>query len=901
MAMKRRYAEILFWVAVTAGTLWAYSRVHTYATGQDPRTYLVLAKGLAFGGASGNAGLVVPGWPMVLAAVMRLAGIHAAFWTNVPLFVLLIGAVGTLAGRLSGSAAKGMAIAAGTALLALGGYEHNPHFLLWAFRQTPMYLTAVLALLCTERAVARRAAGRLGSAAAWLSGAAAWTVAGVLVRETGVLVLPAIGLFILGDALGWVGPAEGRGRGRWFLVALAGGGCLAAVLAALALGLHSASTQSRYLLALLPHLFERPWVMREMLGMIPDELGIAGTLALAAGIGMSLRRRHRGFLLLFAATGLAYLLFDGLLKSHRRFFLSTLFFLAPVAMLGACGAVEAAWRAVRRGLLRTGAGALRTERVRMAGWVAVWTAVAAWCAVVVSRIGPWGVRASRGDVARALATMAPWAGGEDRPLLVDGRARFLEDVLAVFADWSVRAVDADNAAASITEPPLAFVRPVNSAALHWAVPGPPAARILEGHGRLEPVPGGEFALGAGRYRVERLVRWDKTTVSCTLPEPPESEMVPPPPYLLLRLEAPECAADVPIRVSLGGRLLAERLEPGIRFLAVPAEWLREKGHGRLELRCEAETPIPGDFHPVWLHPDAPLEMEFGMGVVPSCASYLSGEFHAFDGLRGPVREYPHWEVPLLSREFGNDGEIRLPDGVGEAGAEYVARLTLAAVHRESDGQLAVTLSLPGFPDVPPVTDSAPHLQRLHECRFELGRLPRPPHALRIHVEHDVEYPASILDNPRHANVQIGALILSARRMVDSLSVRVGAPEDGALLGEGFHPREHPRDSGHGRWTDGRAELFLPLRPGRDYRLDLALSELRPEGAPPAGTRLLLNGHPVETETTPEGLSARLPAEWLAEESNRLAIESDVWSPADFGAGDDRRLGVFLRSVRAEPI
>ena len=86
--MKGRVERILFWLAVAAGTLWAYGRIHTYATGQDPRTYLVMAKGLLAG--NGTGGLVVPGWPLVLAGVMRVFGVHAAFWTNVPLFALSV-------------------------------------------------------------------------------------------------------------------------------------------------------------------------------------------------------------------------------------------------------------------------------------------------------------------------------------------------------------------------------------------------------------------------------------------------------------------------------------------------------------------------------------------------------------------------------------------------------------------------------------------------------------------------------------------------------------------------------------------------------------------------------------------------------------------------------------------
>lgn len=54
--MKRRWARIAFWAAVLACSLWAYTKVHTYSTGQDPKTYLLLAKGILKDGPGTLAG-----------------------------------------------------------------------------------------------------------------------------------------------------------------------------------------------------------------------------------------------------------------------------------------------------------------------------------------------------------------------------------------------------------------------------------------------------------------------------------------------------------------------------------------------------------------------------------------------------------------------------------------------------------------------------------------------------------------------------------------------------------------------------------------------------------------------------------------------------------------------------
>lgn len=891
--MKERVERILFWLAVAAGTLWAYLRIHTYATGQDPRTYLVLAKGVLAG--NGMGGLVVPGWPLALAGVMKAFGIHAAFWTNVPLFVLLVWAVQALAERLTGNWRRGAVVAAGTALLALGGFENNPHFLLWAFRQTPMYLTAVLALLGAERAVACQAEGRLRGAAGWLGFSLLTAGAGVLVRETGVLVLPVVGVYLLAAALGWVGP---KGGARWFLVGLFAGICVAGMAAVVWLGGGlPASQQSGWLLQMLPHLFGRSFrdsPMPEMLGMIPDELGVAGCAGLAVGVLAACKRRNRGFLFLFLLPALTYLGFDGLLKVHRRFFLSTLFFLSPLVMLGACTVAEWGWRWVER---RGGTDAWG-RRLRGAGWGAVWLALGIWCVVTVSRIEPWGVCASRAEVDRALEMLSPWAG-PGRPLLVDGRARFLTDVLEVFTDWPVEAVEADAETGYVADPPLAFVKPMNAKAKHWALPGAAAEPILERYARLESIPGGgDFTLGESAYRVLQVLPWTRRHVACRLPPPPESGMVPPPSSVLLRLAAPACAAEVPIRARLGGEVLAERLQPGYQFLAVPRRVLEAGG---LELELDADVPIPEDFEPEWIHPDAPLEMRFGPGEQPSFEAYLSEEFREFAGLRNPVKEYPYWEAPVWAREFAGDGSIRLPEGLGGGeGGTYAVRLVLNAVHGDRDGTLAVTVSLPEFPEVVPQTVALPHTDRRQEFLYEFRALPRAPRELRVHAEHDTDWPEAIAANPRHANVQLGALTVCAIRTVDALSVQVGEPEDGTLLGEGFFRRENTGTDGHGRWTGGECEIHLPLEGGRDYRLEMEYGQLRPPGEAPAEPQLELNGHPLETAETDTGLEARLPAEWLAG-TNRLIVRTGTWSPADHGAGDDRRLGVFLRAFRAEPI
>lgn len=356
-----------------------------------------------------------------------------------------------------------------------------------------------------------------------------------------------------------------------------------------------------------------------------------------------------------------------------------------------------------------------------------------------------------------------------------------------------------------------------------------------------------------------------------------------------------------MRAVFGERVLAERLEPGHQFLAIPWEWLEEAGEdGTYVLRVEADGPIPGDFRPEWCHPDAPLEMQFGAVREPSAVSYLSEEFRKYDGLAGLDSEFPYWPAPFRGREFGGDGEIRLPEGVGEAGAEYIVRLSLATLHHDAAGRLGITVSVPEFPEVASVTVWKPFVTDFRTFEFDLGRLPRPPRLLRIHADCDVAFPESILGNPRHADIQLASLVVCPRRELDSLRIAVGNSEDGALLGDGFYGREASGSPDHGRWIAGRAEVHLPLKGGRDYRLEVDYRQMRPKAVPPTDVRLSVNGHPLDAQATDTGLVARIPADWLADR-NVLLVEADTWSPADHGSADHRQLGVFMRGIRAEPL
>lgn len=906
--MGNRREKALFLLALTAGVLAVFLRIHTYATGQEPGTCLLVARKIAGGTVPlPGPGLVGSGWPLVLAAVIRLFGIHAAFWTNVPLFVMLAWTIRALAEELSGRPRQGMAIAAGSALLMLGGCKLNPFFLLWTFRQTPAYLAGMLSLLCLARAVRRQAGGNLAGAAGWLAGAGLATAAGLLVRSTGVLLLPAMGLYLLANALGWAGPSAGTGkplRYRWFLAWLGAGACAAVVLAAFLFHVRLPVRQDGFPDQWLPWILDRPFwssTWGQMLKELPSALGGPGILCLLAGIVSSLRSRYRGFFFLFFLPALACWGCCGALPGfHWRTFLSLLVFLSPLAMLGACAIAERVWRIA----IRLEDFHPWTPRRRRA---AVWGVMALWFLHVWARTLPLGPRASRADVDRALAAMAPWVG-PDRPLLVDPRSRCLADLVEVFAGWPAEPVMPSGADAFVRTPELVFARPLDGKGIHAGNGGEEIRgdSVLDNNVRLEEVPGTNvFFLGDAAFRLERVLPWRECRTACSIPPAPEGiPLFPPPPASLLRVRAHAGAATNPVRVSLQGREIAGRLHPGYNFLAVPrslAEAVRDAGGG--ELVFEADAPIPDDFAPEWMPPDTPLEMVFGPARQPSFDNYLSGEFRALAGLPLPDRNYPGWPVRIQMAEFGGDGRIFLPEGMDGEGvfeATWLFSLTLQPVCDDPDGTLSVTLSLPDFPGILPQTAVASHAGEARTFCFKFPSLPHAPRALELHVDHDMSVSRFLLANPRVRNMQLIGFSMETVPVLDSISLPIGRPWDGRLLEQGFHRPERIHDPDHGRWTDGAAEIGMPLRSGRDYRLDIDFDEHRPAFLPPAKLRLEWNGELLEASPTDSGISATVPSALVGAE-NTLRILSDTWHPSDVGVKDGRTLGIYLRNVTASPL
>ena len=269
-------------------------RIRTYATGQDPRIFISLAKGLLEHTKSlaDVSSLVVPGWPLALAGVMRLFGMYAAFWVNLPLFMATLLLLAWLLSDLLGSFSRGAFAAVVCTLLLLGGHENNPHFLLWSFRQTPIYFFSLLSLFAVRRAGLSTAVSRL-RAFLWLCVSLLALAFATAVRETSPLVFPSIVLFLCFSPLVPAGVPVPPGARRFLLVSFFSICVAAALVGALLVvltGFSPVNAQSAFFLEWLKAMFSQSFSQLPLWGMLRvlrEEFAAPGLLFLSVGIPFS--------------------------------------------------------------------------------------------------------------------------------------------------------------------------------------------------------------------------------------------------------------------------------------------------------------------------------------------------------------------------------------------------------------------------------------------------------------------------------------------------------------------------------------------------------------------------------------------------------------------------------------
>lgn len=144
----------------------------------------------------------------------------------------------------------------------------------------------------------------------------------------------------------------------------------------------------------------------------------------------------------------------------------------------------------------------------------------------------------------------------------------------------------------------------------------------------------------------------------------------------------------------------------------------------------------------------------------------------------------------------------------------------------------------------------------------------------------------------------------------SLEIDVGGTEDAPYVASGFHQRERTSD-GAARWTEGLAEMRLPLKPGTGRKCIVVREFAIRPGEVRKAPGFRINGHRVLPDSVEEKRPDADTVEYrfvvadalLRDDAwDSLTIEVDPWSPADvLGVPDQRTLGLMLTSLEVKAL
>lgn len=487
-------------IVVSAGFIVAvHLRVLTYVCGNDPMLYIragrvVLQPELYGRGALTQAlTFVAPGYPLLLAATIRVFGSLAPYWLNLALLLASLPLMWFVLRRLMGSDRAALFAMIWAWVILLGGHELNAAFLFHPFREAPVLLCAYAAYALLLRAT--QASGR----GFWAAAAALVLIAACTFREPSVFLAGGGLLGLLGLVPTW----RARLRlGAWFVlpwVLLA----VAAWVALQALG-YAGSSQFEAI-RYLRNTGVAVARMRQMLGWIPAEAGWVGTGCMVVGMARA-ARRSPALLAWFLVPSVLLFVFYAHMQMHARYFLAAFLYAVVFAGYGLDGL-------------------LRLFERRVAAWpralpvVTTGACTVALVALMVGVVGhahPWGPLVTAREVREwqaLVSKLEPSADGRVR-IAVEQRCRYLEDMLLSYTDAELLN---PKQVGEWTAPwaPAHYFQPLNRAAkyatpqwLMWLKIY--AHRILSDRMDLLPV-GADLpvihTIGQGEYEQYRLQPW----------------------------------------------------------------------------------------------------------------------------------------------------------------------------------------------------------------------------------------------------------------------------------------------------------------------------------------------------------------------------------------------------------
>lgn len=593
------------WIAVLILCVlswWTCMRIMSYATGQDPRIYIHLAdqlraSGFSLSALAETADFVVPGYPLLIAGVWSVWGIFAAYWLNLPIFIVSSIPLLLIWRRYASGQNVNLLLVAGFGLV-ITGFPLNPHFLFLPFRGVIEwgFMFSCLALAGPALDHNRKLKHRLWSA----SGCAVLMMFGAVFRETVVFMAIPIGSLFFVRALR-------REKNAWKILGAFAAPLLLAFLAVLVWRLSCSSflnDQARaWFRGMLRGGYAAPvqTLLASILANMGDQLRWYGLVFLAVGCLVGIVRRNVA-VYVFMITAALLILFYAVYKSHPRYNLSAFGLLAFVAAYGFSETVG--W------LL----GLIRANRVRLVIYFAVLAALIGWNGYAISKMETWGPRVSRQDLKRLQSLNISSNGmcfiGRDQRHLVDALLSFTDmDPL----DPVLERTNIVRAAGSV------YLLPLNKSGTFPIHSGVRATDWLLHYFDLRPSKT-MIRMGDAVYQACRIEPW--TNLSQTVELDVEDASAGGVVWMDFRSGVEE---DVQLYISAAGKPLAEYVcmaPSGWQAVWVPP--FEQKAH--VLLHIESTAPLPGDLACSYAASGRTKWFRMEEGRSPSIADWLGAGF-----------------------------------------------------------------------------------------------------------------------------------------------------------------------------------------------------------------------------------------------------------------------------------
>lgn len=501
-------------ILCSAAILAINNRIFSLISGFDPMIYIRIARSMLADGITPSSlleggSLTAPGFPLILAAVIKIFGPTAPYWIN-PLIALALLPLLAIVLVRAGVPARQAAIALPAALLLLfSGYRLNAHFLLYPFRELSAFAVSLAGVWMLFAAARNDSAFRRSLILA--AGAGVCAMATALIREPTVLGIA--------GAVVWYAASRRPWKTKGAVLACFLAPFVLAILAYLALARgHAPNAQWAKWIGEIAQsggaaMFSRfATIEPTVRWWFIQEMGWFWSAMLLAGM-WSLRRTPRAVVTFMLPAVLLHL-FYSFTEAHRRYLLSSLLYVAPVA---GCGL----------GWIAEAVAARLPDRKR---WVPAIPhalaigVVAAFMVAATVKLTPAGPRVKWPQIEKAMLTLSRAADEQASTFANPGRlrrdqvtilttpcSRYGGDFVSSFSN--ARAADISNIGKSrLMHESWLVLAAVNSEAMfrggYRAYFGVSADAIAAHYADLEPACGSDlkassFGLGHGLYTIYR--------------------------------------------------------------------------------------------------------------------------------------------------------------------------------------------------------------------------------------------------------------------------------------------------------------------------------------------------------------------------------------------------------------